>query len=405
LNILILTPLVPYPPHDGDKLRLYYFLKYLKSRGHKIDLFCLTRVKDDMYQAEGLRPFCRSLYIEHIDNWDLFLNLIGGLLVGGSLNVASYFSPKLRDTLKAYWAAPAGQSIDVVLAHRLRMAPAAFTYNPHKPVVIDLTDSLISYSRQLRKQSGAHFLRRLAAGWDHWFLKKDEVGWSEKAAQALVIAQPDADILMSHGLAKDQITVIPNGVDLSASYKKAKTDYPDRAKVVCFVGNMGYAPNEEGALWFLRNVWPQVKRAVPEAVFAAVGGSPRNALREYHNGNDVLVTGWVPQVEPYLIQANVSIAPLRFAGGMQNKVALSLGMGIPVVATTAATAWLPEAGKRLVNVADDVNGFADEVIETLKEPRKARAKALKGKRFVAKNYQWKMAGKQLEEVLKQAARK
>lgn len=404
MNILVLTPLVPYPPHDGDKLRLYYFLKYLKSRGHQIDLFCLTRVKEDMYQAEGLRPLCRSLYIEHINHWDLFLNLIGGFLMGGSLNVASYFSPKLRDTLKAYWAAPAGQAIDVVFAHRLRMAPHAFRYNPQKPVVIDLTDSLVSYSRQLRKQSGAPLLRRLAAGWDHWFLRKDEVGWSDKAAQALLIAQPDADVLIKHGLEPDKITVIPNGVDLSASYKKAKTDYPHRAKVVCFVGNMGYAPNEEGALWFLRNVWPQVKRAVPEAVFVAVGGSPRKALREYDNGNDVLVTGWVPQVEPYLIQANVSIAPLRFAGGMQNKVALSLGLGIPVVATTAATAWLPEAGKKLVNVADDVNGFADEVIAALQEPMKARAKAIKGKQFVAKHYQWKMAGKQLEEVLKKAVR-
>lgn len=157
----MLTPLVPYPPHDGDKLRLYYFLKYLKSRGHKIDLFCLTRVKDDLVQVEQLRPLCRSLYVEHITNWDLFFNLIGGILMGSSLNVASYFSPELQEKLKAYWASPAGQSVDVVLAHRLRMAPAAFKYNPGKPVILDLTDSLISYTGQLKKQSGAPF----CAGW------------------------------------------------------------------------------------------------------------------------------------------------------------------------------------------------------------------------------------------------
>jgi glycosyltransferase involved in cell wall biosynthesis len=405
LNILVLTPLVPYPPHDGDKLRLYYFLKHLKSRGHKIDLFCLTRVKGDLQHAEQLRPLCRSLYVEHITNWDLLFNLIGGMLMGSSLNVASHFSPKHRDTLQAYWVSKTGQSIDVVLAHRLRMAPEAFRYNPGKPVVLDLTDSLISYTRQMKKQSGAPWLRRVAAWWDFWLLRKEEVDWSRMAAQAVTIAQPDADILTSHGLDADQITVIPNGVDLSAKLKKGKpVGFPAGGKVVCFVGNMGYAPNEEGALWFIQVVWPRVKAAVPDAVFMAVGGTPRKILKRYHNGTDLLVTGWVPEVEPYLTSAGVSIAPLRFAGGMQNKVALSMGLGVPVVATSAATGWLPDAGKKLVRVADDAETFADRVIEVLKNPKKARTQAAKGKKFVAKNYQRKTAGRKLEKVLKQASR-
>jgi polysaccharide biosynthesis protein PslH len=277
LNILVLTPLVPYPPHDGDKLRLYYFLKYLKSRGHKIDLFCLTRVKDDLKHLKPLRSLCRSLTIEHITNWDLFFNLIGGVLVGSSLNVASHFSPQQRDELKTYWGSDAGDSIDVVLAHRLRMAPAAFRNNPGKPVVLDLTDSLISYTNQLRKQSGAPFLRRLAAWWDFWFLRKDEVMWSQRAAQAITIAQPDADVMTHHGLKKSQVTVVPNGVDLSGRVKGKPKNFPAGGKTVCFVGNMGYASNEEGALWFMKSVWPRVKKAVPEAVFLAVGGTPRKS--------------------------------------------------------------------------------------------------------------------------------
>jgi glycosyltransferase involved in cell wall biosynthesis len=396
---------VPYPPHDGDKLRLYNFLKYLKSRGHKIDLFCLTRVKDDLANLKPLRSLCRSLTIEHITNWDLFFNLIGGVLVGSSLNVASHFSPQQRDELKSYWGSDAGESIDVVLAHRLRMAPAAFLNNQGKPVVLDLTDSLISYTRQMKKQSGAPLLRRVAAWWDYWFLRKEEVAWSQRASRAVTIAQPDADILIGYGLDADQITVIPNGVDLSAKVKKGKpAGYPARGKVVCFVGNMGYAPNEEGALWFIQSVWPRVKAAVPDAVLMAVGGTPRKILKRYHNGTDLLVTGWVPEVEPYLTGASVSIAPLRFAGGMQNKVALSMGLGVPVVATRAATGWLPDAGKRLVRVADDAETFTDRVIEILKKPQKARTQAAKGKKFVAKNYQWKTAGQKLEKVLKQAIR-
>ncbi len=423
---------MPYPPHDGDKLRLYYFLKYLKSKGHKIDLFCLTRVKEDLVHAESLRPLCRSIHVQHLTDLDLFFNVLAGFAVGESLNVMSYFSPELREKLKEYAASDAGKKIDVIFCHRLRMVPYAFRYYlkyvnrlmlpahrarkieidideslalAKKPVVVDLTDSLISYTGQLKKQKSARFSRRTAAWSDHFFLKKEEVEWSGMTAKAIVVAQPDADVLMTNGLAKNKVTVIPNGVDLKSLYIKGKSVYPAKAKVVCFVGNMGYAPNEEGALWFIKNVWPQVKAAVPEAVFAAVGGTPRKVLREYHNGYDLLVTGWVPHVEPYLLGAQLSIAPLRFAGGMQNKVALSLGLAVPVVATSAATGWLPKASRSLVNVADDANGFADEVIAILKNPKKAKAQAAKGKKFVSKNYQWNVAGKQLEEVLRKAAGK
>ena len=150
MNILVLTPLVPFPPHDGDKLRLFHFLSYLKRRRHQVDLMCLTRVQADLDQAGALRPLCRSLYIEHLSDWDLLMNLFGGLLLNRSLNVSSYHSPKFMDVLKSYWQTHEGRSVDVVLAHRLRMAPMAFAYNPGKPVILELTDSMAGYTGKLK---------------------------------------------------------------------------------------------------------------------------------------------------------------------------------------------------------------------------------------------------------------
>ncbi len=406
MNILVLTPLIPYPPHDGDKLRLYHFLKYLKRRGHVIDLFCLTRVKNDFQYAAELRPLCRRLHLQYLSNSDLFFNLIGGLLIGQSLNVSSYFSPELKQSLEAYWRTAEGRSIEAVFAHRLRMAPAAFEGNPGKPVILDLTDCLTAYTQQLKKQPGARFSRRLAAYWDYWFLRKEEVDWSERAAQTLLISEADAQVLHSQGGRTDKITVIPNGVDFNHSRKIQRMKvYPGPGPVVSFVGNMGYAPNEEGALWFLKRVWPRVKQAVPSAVFAAVGGQPRKVLKQFHNGTDVLVTGWVPEIDPYVTQSKVSIAPLRLAAGMQNKVALALGLGVPVAATPQAAAWMPPEGRETVFVAESESLFADAVIEALLKPRRARALAQKGKRFILKNYRWNDSGKRLERVLKDAIKK
>ena len=402
MNILVLTPLIPYPPHDGDKLRLYHFLLYLKKRRHQVDLMCLTRVKEDLRQVEALRPLCRTIYVEHLKDWELVMNLLGGSLMSRSLNISSYNSPKMRDVLKAFWNSSEGKSVDVVLAHRLRMAPAAFVENPGKPVVLELTDSMIGYTGKLKTLKGAPLSRKLAAKWDNLFLKSEEVDWVKSSAMSTVISIQDENVLLENGAPMEKVQVIPNGVSISKKTSSKNAVYPKGRPVVCFVGNMGYAPNEEGALWFLQKIWPWVKTHVPTALFAAVGGSPRNKLKKYHDGQNVLVTGWVPDVNPYFTQSTVSVAPLRVASGMQNKVAQALSLAVPVVATPQAVAWMEPKGRAFVESADGEGAFAQKVVEILKNPRKARVKAVKGKRYILKNYRWENSGRMLEKILMKA---
>lgn len=404
MNILVLTPLIPYPPHDGDKLRLCHFLLYLKKRRHQVDLMCLTRIKEDLAQAEFLRPLCRNLYLEHLNNWDFVMNLLGGLLLGRSLNVSSYHSPRLREVLKAYWKSPGGKSVDVVLAHRLRMSPAAFTENPGKPVVLELTDSMTGYTGKLKELKGADLKRKLAARWDYWFLKSEEVDWVKRSAQSTVISIQDENILLENGAPIEKVQVVPNGVSPDRTITNKNGVYPKGRPVVCFVGNMGYAPNEDGALWFLENVWPLVRAQVPSALFAAVGGNPREKLKKYHDGQNILVTGWVPEVAPYFSQATVSVAPLRVASGMQNKVAQALSLGVPVVGTPQAVGWMGPEGRNFVEEAEGEGAFAQKVVEILKNRRRAKLKAANGKRYILKTYRWENSGKMLENILKQVAK-
>ena len=401
MNLLVLTPLVPYPPHDGDKLRLYHFLKELKKRGHQIDLFCLTRIKDDFQYARYLRPLCRKIYLEHLTNWDLFFNLVGGVMLGQSMNVSSYFSPRLRDSLRAYWQSREGRSVEAVLAHRLRMAPMAFEANPGVPVVLELTDSLTAYMERLKDQPGAALLPRLTAWWDHWFLKKEEVDWSRPSAKTIVISSKDAQALMNKGLPAEKIEVIPNGIPpVSGGKLKRPEIYPAGKPVVCFVGNMGYFPNEDGLFWFWEKVWPQVKRQVPKALLAAVGGQPKKRLKRLEQPGEFWVTGWVPEVEPYVAQAALTIAPLRVAAGMQNKVVLSLGLGVPVVASPSAVQWMGKDAVRYLAVAENPEAFARAVVEILQKPQKARMKARLGRLYILKNYRWTESGRKMNRVLK-----
>ncbi|MGH7738951.1 MAG: glycosyltransferase [bacterium] len=403
----MLTPLVPAPPHDGDKLRLYHLLKELKKRGHRIDLFCLTRVKKDLAQIESLRPFCRQIYAEHLGNRDLFLNLLGGTLMGRSLNLSSHFSPRLREALRAYWKSAAGKSVDAVLAHRLRMAPMAFEANPGVPVLLELTDCLGAYLEQVKKLSGARWIPKLLAYWDQGLVADEEAEWGNRAAATIVISDRDAKALALGGVSAEKIKVVPNGIDLvSRQPRPQRPDaYPPDREVVCFTGNMGYFPNEDGALWFHREIWPRVRQAVPSALLALVGGTPGSRLKRLEKPGEVLVTGWVPEMEPYIVHSQLTIAPLRVAAGMQNKVALSLRWGVPVAASPAAVGWLEAKARNFISVAEDPVSFSRAVVEILKKPIPARALARRGKNFLLKNYPWVESGRKMDELLKSLKRK
>jgi glycosyltransferase involved in cell wall biosynthesis len=167
---------------------------------------------------------------------------------------------------------------------------------------------------------------------------------------------------------------------------------------------MGYPPNEEGMRWFVKRVWPLVKREVEGAVFVAAGGFPRDSLKRLERRGDVHVTGYLPSIEPYVLHATVSVAPLQVAAGMQNKVALSMALGIPVVATPGAVSWLPPKARGWVAQAADAKGFARAVVDILKSPRNAKARVRKAAAFIRANYRWDKAGRMMDKVLRDAVR-
>lgn len=205
-----------------------------------IDLFCLTRNKADLGKAHEIRPFCRNLYIEVLSNTDLFFNLIGGILMGQSLNISAYFSPRMREALKDYWKTNEGKKADVILAHRLRMAPAAFEGNPGKPVVLELTDCLAAYTQQLKGQKGARWSRRLAAWWDYWFLKTEEPDWAQASRKTTVISSHDAQALLENGASFDKIEIVPNGVTRQKVLnRKPPAIYPPQKTGCVFCGKHG----------------------------------------------------------------------------------------------------------------------------------------------------------------------
>ena len=136
---------------------------------------------------------------------------------------------------------------------------------------------------------------------------------------------------------------------------------------------MNYSPNIDGVLWFARDVWPLVRARRPDARFFIVGSDPVASVRRLGGlDSGIEVTDTVPDVRRYLWNAAVSVAPLKTARGIQNKVLEAVACGLPTVATSQVLEGLPDQVRSACRSADLPGDFAEQTLALLAMSGSAR---------------------------------
>ena len=190
--------------------------------------------------------------------------------------------------------------------------------------------------------------------------------------------------------------VLRNGVDLE--YFRPQRQTRREAELV-FTGVMDYEPNVDGVEWFAREILPLIRRRVPAARFTIVGSKPVERVQRLAAIEGVTVTGRVEDVRAYVHAAAVSVAPLRIARGIQNKVLEAMACGVPVVGTTSATQGVECVAGRDLLVRDAAADFADEVVRLLQDPAEAEALGARGRALVEERYAWERVLQPLEALV------
>ena len=163
-------------------------------------------------------------------------------------------------------------------------------------------------------------------------MRRIEARIVRRAAHVMFASERDRLLIMG-AATTPEASIVPNGVDLAFWRRTALTLGRDR---IVFTGAMHYPPNVDAALVLANQVLPLVRRRLPEVSLDIVGRDPAPALLAIADRPGVRVTGYVPDVRPYLDGASVFAAPLRFGAGIQNKLLEALAMEVPVVASTLA---------------------------------------------------------------------
>ena len=183
-------------------------------------------------------------------------------------------------------------------------------------------------------------LRRTAALADGWLLRQyARRQWPATRREERRCGQ-DVDVMLATSnrdrrvfeeeLGLRQVAVIPNGVDLAEFSPGAM---PEASPTLLFSGLMSYYPNQQGIRWFVNDVFPLVRRRVPRARLVIAGAAPPRWL-QLLAGDHIEVTGYVPDIRPYIERASVVIAPLMIGGGTRVKILEAQAMARPVVSTS-----------------------------------------------------------------------
>jgi len=250
--------------------------------------------------------------------------------------------------------------------------------------------------RKRKWQVEKHPLRKIVFGTEWRRTRPLEARVSRSFDHVLTVSEEDQQTIR-HEFGINHVSTLPTGVDTDFFCPSGNRPQPGR---LAFVGSMDWDPNEDGVVWFLENIYPLIRHTVPNASFVVVGRNPSSRLRAIAARTPAVeITGWVPDVRPYLSQAEVVVVPLRIGGGTRIKIPEAMAMAKGVVSTPIGAEGLPFQDNKQIRITGQPRDFAEAVVELLKNTPFRNAIENVARREVVDNHGWESVVDKVEEVL------
>jgi sugar transferase (PEP-CTERM/EpsH1 system associated) len=381
-DILFLAHRIPFPPDRGDKIRSWHLLSHLASLA-RVHLACFADDRADAACLGALRNALPALGKAHVEQRSRGKAAAAAraLAEGRPVSLTLFDSDRLRS-----WGArpQARAEIGTVFAFSGQMAqfvPA----NVRQRFIMDFGDVDSAKFAQYA-QEGVGPMR--------WVNRREaeklfafERATAERADLCLFVSEAEAALFRARtGLAN--VRALSNGIDLgrfdpAADFPRLTDEQRGQGPLLLFTGQMDYPPNAAAVSWFVQEVLP----LLPGVRFAIAGRSPLPSVRALA-GERVIVTGAVADMRAWLAAADVVVAPLKLARGIQNKVLEAMAMARPVVASPGAFEGIEAVPGRDLLVADDAVATARAIAGLLASPERAAAMGAAARCRMEQGYRW-----------------
>ena len=390
MRVLFVTNRFPGQALRGDQQRALQQLRHLAPR-HAITLLSFASAPQDHPAAIEARSLCERVVVHEDSTLSRLLHGLAALPGSRPLQAAMYASARRRRVLRDLLAQA---DFDVVHVQLARLGDLVEQLAP-RPCVLDLVDALsLNMARRGDRDHGP--LR--------WFARVEAERMARYERRLCALATRVAICSPADRAAIGDVAalrLVENGVDL-ARFPFAPP--ASRGEHLVFVGNLGYFPNVDAALWFAREVWPLLRTQRPSLRLRLVGARPAAAIRDLARQTPGIdLVGPVADVCPYLHEAAVALAPMRAGSGQQLKVLEAMAAGTPVVATPVVAAGLDAIDTVHWRVAADARSMADAILHLLDDPSSAQTMAAAARDFVCARHDWSASADALEQLWREAA--
>jgi len=404
MNILWLNSGLLLPLDKGGKLRTWHLMRHL-ARRHDITYLSFAEPSDiaSGRNRDGMGEVCSRLEtIPRSDaekgTWRFYADAAKYLVDPAPYAVAKYHSPAYRARVEQLLAT---DRFDVVicdflppvvnLPDRLPCPAIVFTHNVEAEI----------WRRHAENASNPVSRQLLTQQWSRMLRFEGEA----LARFDLVLAVSDADRKTFERLYPRSLSaavhVVQTGVDTSFFTPDHGT--PERAHIV-FTGSMDWLPNEDGMVYFCREILPRIREAEPDAALSIIGRSPTPAVRRLADIQNVEVTGRVDDVRPHVARGAVYVVPLRIGGGTRLKIFEAMAMGKAVVSTTIGAEGLPVTSGHDVMIADDPERFAQAVVHLMRDVQARQSLESAARRLVVERHDWSAVSTDFEAAISRIAK-
>jgi len=409
MNILFLTQILPFPPDAGPKVKTWNVIRYLSDIGCRITLVSFVRPEEEQY-VPTLKGVCQEVHAVPIRRSRLadVGYMVKSYLTGRPFLIERDDLRPMQELVnKLVWE----NDFQFIHADQLTMVQFAIrgaaTFPNKKPKVIFDAHNAV-WTIVERMQENAFWFLKPILGVEAKRVKRYEGELLKTVDHVLAVTDVDRvgleEALNFSKVKKDDhvapITVAPIAVN-TQQLQPVKRKSGSRNIVT--LGTLHYPPNADGIRWFFNEVFPLIRQRVPDVTLTIIGKNPPQDFLDLaaRDPEVIKITGYVPELVPYLEQSALMVVPVRAGGGMRVRILEAFAYAMPVVTTTIGLEGIEAEPGREVLVADSAKDFATSVSELLENTNLQERLSNNGRQLAENKYDWQVVLSAMSPIYKQ----
>ena len=393
MNIMVVSPWFPSPPFGGALIRVYETLRHL-SRRHRLTLVAPIAVPRSPEHLAALAPLCETVVpVPVSESGPAVLRRMAAGFVRGMPLIQGLH--RNRHMAQQIHRLTSSNAYDVIHIEHSFMAPylASVSSRSHARTVLSMHNiESLRFRRELLMTPWGG--RRVALLTDRSLFKS----WEEKAVQRFdgIVTVSTIEETWARTHAPTAATaVVPNGVDTDHFSPRPS---PSSPRTIVFPGLMNYPPNADAVIWFSDVILPLVLRRHPDVRFLVVGDKPSPEILALARRPQIVVTGRVPDVRPYLADCAAVIVPVRSGAGTRLKILEAMAMQRAVVSTSQGAEGLEVTPGLNILIGDAPQQLADHLCTILESPELRARLGVAGRQLVEDAYDWRSCFEPLDDL-------